>query len=341
MGLVPLATQSDHSYTAFQTTAETSLPRPRIVVPDDYPSVLTGTRAEAGLRTLGDVTLYTERGADDEAELIRRVGDAEVVLNIRAHARFTARVLESCPRLRIISIWGTGTDHVDLDACRARGVAVVGTPGVNAHAVAEHAVALMLAALRRITTLDAELRRGEWARAPIAQLEGKTVGVVGFGAIGRRAAKLASAFGARVLVTTAGPDHGRADAAGARHASIESLLADSDIVTLHLRLDPSTAGYLTRERLALMKRTSVLVNTARGALVDRDALLDALRGARIACAALDVFHEEPLPPSDPLRALPNVVLTPHIAGNTPEVIASGLELAVHNVAQFLRGTAAT
>lgn len=244
-------------------------------------------------------------------------------------------MLAACPRLRLISIWGTGTDHVDLDACRARGVAVVGTPGVNAHAVAEHAITLALVLLRRVVALDAGMKAGEWARAPIAQLEGRTVGVVGLGAIGRRVARLAGAFGARVLATTAGADRGRAAATGARAAPIEELLAAADVVSLNLRLDASTTGYLGRERLALMKPEAFLVNTARAALVDREALLDALASGRLAGAGLDVFHDEPLSPDDPLRRLPNVVLTPHVAGNTPEVIRDGLALAVRNVEQFL------
>src|SRR5262245_25323141 len=120
----------------------------RIVVPDDFPPALTGSSAEARLRALGEVAIHTERGADQEAELIRRIGDAEVVINIRAHAHFTDRVVTEASRLRLISIWGTGVDNVDLEACRQRGVVVTNTPGVNADAVAEHTVALMLAVMR-------------------------------------------------------------------------------------------------------------------------------------------------------------------------------------------------
>lgn len=311
-------------------------PRIRIVVPDDFPPVLSGSPAAARLRTLGDVTVHTEQGADNEAELARRIGDAEAVVNIRAHARFTARVLAECPNLRLISIWGTGTDHVDLEACRARGIAVVSTPGANAHAVAEHAIALMLAALRRIPATDADLRAGRWARDPIAQLEGRMVGLAGLGAIGRRVAHLAAAFGAKLLAHTQTPDHGRAAAVGARAVPLDALLRESDVVTLHLRLDEDTRGILGRDRLALMKPAAWLINTARGALVDRNALIEALRTNRIAGAALDVFHDEPLPADDALRSLPNVVLTPHVAGNTPEVIAAGLDLAVQNVEQFVK-----
>ena len=309
----------------------------RIVVPDDFPAALTGTPAERQLRALGDVTVYTERGADREAELIRRIADADIVVNIRAHARISAEVLAACDRLRLISVWGTGTDHIDLDACRARGVTVTNTPGVNAHAVAEHTMALMLAVMRRIPAMDAGVRAGQWPRGQLVQLEGKTLGIVGLGAVGRRVAALAAPFGMRLLASTHGDDAGRAAALGARHVPIEALLRESDVVSLHLRLSDQTTRYLSRERLALMKPSAFLINTARADLVDRDALVDALRSGRLAGAGLDVFHEEPIRVDDPLLALPNVVLTPHNAGMTHEVIDVGLHRAVENVACYLRG----
>jgi D-3-phosphoglycerate dehydrogenase / 2-oxoglutarate reductase len=311
------------------------VPRPRIVVPDDFPSVFAGTPAERELNALGDVAVFSERGADREDELIRRVADAEVVVNLRAHARFSSRLLAACGRLRLISVWGTGTDHIDLDAARSRGVSVASTPGINAHAVAEHTIALMLAVTRRIAEMDAAVRAGQWPRGLLAQLEGKTVGIVGLGAIGRRVATLAAPFGVRLLAATLDDDGGRAASVGARHVPIDTLLRESDVVTLHWRLGDATRGYFTRERLASMKPTAYLINTARAALVDRDALVDALRESLIAGAGLDVFHEEPVPAGDPLLALPNVVLTPHNAGATPEVIDAGLRQTVRNVADFL------
>jgi lactate dehydrogenase-like 2-hydroxyacid dehydrogenase len=316
---------------------ETVIRRSRIVVPDDFPPVFTGTVAERQLRALGDVTVYTERGADRESELIRRIADADVVVNIRAHARISAAVLEACDRLRLISVWGTGTDHIDLVACRARGVTVTNTPGVNAHAVAEHTMALMLAVTRRIPEMDAGVRAGQWPRGTLVQLEGKTLGILGLGAVGRRVAMLAAPFGMRLLASTHGDDAGRAAALGARHVPIETLLRESDIVSLHLRLSGETMGYVSRERLALMKATAFLINTARGGLVDRDALVDALRNGRLAGAGLDVFHEEPARADDPLLSLPNAVLTPHNAGTTPEVVDVGLRRAVENIAAYLRG----
>ena len=198
-------------------------------------------------------------------------------------------------------------------------------------------MALMLSITRRIPQLDARMRSGEWPRGLSAQLEGKTLGIVGLGAIGSRVARLAQAFGMKILVTTAGADQGRSAALGARHVSLDELLRQSDVVSLHLRLNDETRGIVGREQLGLLKPTAYLVNTARGALIDRDALLDALQHERIAGAALDVFGEEPLPAEDSLRSLPNVVLTPHNAGVTPEVIAEGLRRAVENVQRFLEG----
>jgi len=307
----------------------------KIVVPDDFPRVLAGTAAEPQLRALGDVTIFTDRGANEEAELVRRVHDADAVLTLRAYSRFSERVLAECSSLQLISIWGTGTDNVDLNACRARGIAVKNTPGVNANAVAEHTLALMLAITRRIPAMDRGVRDGQWPRALLVQLEGKTLGVVGLGAIGRRVASLAAAFGMNVLATSWGPDDGRAASVGARHVALETLLRESDIVSLHLRLTAESNGMLDRERLAMMKPSAFLINTARGALMDRDALIAALRDGRLAGAGLDVFHEEPIPADDPLLALSNVVFTPHNAGTTQEVIDLGLGRAVENIAAFL------
>jgi phosphoglycerate dehydrogenase-like enzyme len=308
----------------------------KIVVPDDFPVILTGSLAEEQLRSLGDVTIRTERGANEETELARRVRGADAVLSLRAYSRFSEHVLAQCPSLRLLSIWGTGTDNVDLTACSARGITVTNTPGVNANAVAEQTLALMLAVTRRIPEMDRIVRDGQWPRAMLLQLEGKTLGIVGLGAIGRRVAALASAFGMRVLVKSWGADGGRAAAIGAHSVSLDTLLRESDIVSLHLRLTDETKGLLGRERLATMKPSAFLINTARGALVDRDALLDVLRSKKIAGAGLDVFHEEPIGGDDPLLAIPNVVLTPHNAGTTQEVIDLGLRRAVENVARFVR-----
>jgi phosphoglycerate dehydrogenase-like enzyme len=308
-----------------------------IVVPDDFPSVFEGSAAHERARTLGEVTVYTARGADQEEELIRRIGRARVAINIRAHARFSDTVFAKCPTLKLVSVWGTGTDNIDLGAAGMRGVTVCNTPGTNAFAVAEHALALMLAVARRIPLLDREMRQGKWPRELLTQLVGKTLGVFGIGTIGSRVAALGRGIGMTVLGWSAQGDEGRVRAAGATPAPKEEILRTADVVTLHVRLTAETRGFLGRKELALMKPGAILVNTGRGALVERDALLAALRERRLQGAGLDVFHQEPLDPADPLLALPNVVCSPHNAGQTPEVLRDGLLRAVENVEGFIRG----
>ncbi len=308
-----------------------------IVVPDDFPSVFAGTEAEVRAKTLGAVRVFTERGADDEKELIRRIDKAEVAINIRAHARFSDVVFDACPALKLVSVWGTGTDNIDLNAAGMRGVTVCNTPGINAFAVAEHALTLMLVVARKVTLLDREMRAGKWPREMLTQLLGKTLGVFGMGTIGTRMAHLGRAIGMSVLGWSAQGDDARLRAAGVTPASKEEILRTADVVSLHVRLTTETRGFIGRKELGLMKPTAILVNTGRGALVERDALLAALKDRRIMGAGLDVFHQEPVATDDPILTLPNVVCSPHNAGQTPEVIRDGLLAAVLNVEQFLQG----
>jgi D-3-phosphoglycerate dehydrogenase / 2-oxoglutarate reductase len=310
---------------------------PLIAVPDDYPSVFDGTVAHERARTIGEVRVVTARGADDEAELIRRIDRARIAINIRAHARFTDGVFATCKQLKMVSIWGTGTDNVDLDAAGRRGITVTNTPGINAFAVAEHAIALMLTVGRRIPKIDHEMREGKWPRELLTQALGKTLGVFGTGRIGARVIALGQALGMEVLAWSARGDAGHVASLGARAASKEEILRQADVISLHVRLAPETRAFLSRREFALMKRTALLINTGRGPLIEREALLDALRQGRIAGAGLDVFHDEPLRPDDPILRLENVVLSPHNAGQTPEVIRDGLLRAVENVENFLKG----
>jgi D-3-phosphoglycerate dehydrogenase len=298
------------------------------VVPDDFPSVFEGTPAHERLKKLGETRVYPQRGADDPDELIRRIDGAQCVVNIRAHARFTDQVFAACRSLKLVSIWGTGTDNVDLEAAGRRGITVTNTPGINAFAVAEHTLALMLATARKIPRIDREMRGGAWPREMLTQLLGKTLAVFGTGKIGARVAELGRAFGMEVRTWSA---------RGGTGAQKDDLLKAADFVALHLRLAPETRGFLGRRELALMKKTAILVNTGRGALVEREALVEALGQGKIAGAGLDVFHDEPLKPGDPVLGLTNVVLSPHNAGQTPEVIRDGLLRAVENVENFLKG----
>jgi len=305
---------------------------PRIAIPDDAPPVLRASAIWPELAAHAELDYHdTLPGSEDR--LIERIAAAEVVLNIRASSKFTERVLAACPRLRLISVWGTGTDHVDLAAAARHGVTVANTPGVSAISIAEHALALLLAVARRIPQLDAATRRGEWPRGESVELHGKTCGVLGLGAIGRRFARIAAGVGMRVIAWTM---HPRPEL-GVEFVDLDDLYRSSDVISIHMRLSPATEGFIGPRQLALMKPTAILINTARGAIIDEAALIDALAAGRIAGAGLDVFSAEPLPPGHPLAQLPNVVITPHCAGVTPEALEAGLRMAVENIWEFLAG----
>lgn len=307
----------------------------RIAVPDDYPVFLRGTPAEARLRALGDVTIH-DSDPVGAAELIRRCRDAEIVYNTYGRTRFTAEVLDALPKLKLIARPGTGVDGIDLDACRRRGIAVTNLRANDADEIAEHSIALMLCCLRRIPEMDRALRAGIWSADYVRGARGATLGIVGLGAIGTRTAVLGRALGMKVLAWSFGDDGGRAAAAGATRAELDDLLRQSDVVSLHLRVSPDTRGLIDARRLGLMKPGAVLVNTARAALVDRDAMLAALAAGRIV-AGLDVFHTEPLPADDALLSLPNVVMTPHDGSVMPDVIARAVMTAVVNIENWLKG----
>ncbi len=299
-----------------------------IVVPDDFPAVFEGSAAHERAKALGAVRVCGERGADDSVELARRIGGAKVAINIRSYAHFTDAVFADCPHLKLVSIWGVGTDNIDLQCAARRGITVCNTPGANAIAVAEHAMALMLSVARKIPRIDRDMRAGEWPRDMLGQLHGKTLAVLGTGAIGTHVAKLARVFGMTVLEWSAR----RGDL-----AERDDFLKRADFISLHTRLTPQTRGFIGAREFALMKPEAILINTGRGALVDRDALHDALAKQLIAGAGLDVFHDEPMKAGDPILGFANTVLSPHNAGQTPEVRRDGLLLTIKNVERFLAG----
>jgi D-3-phosphoglycerate dehydrogenase len=306
---------------------------PKIVVPDDAPPVLGPSTAIAQLRERADLAYYDTLPGSEEA-LAARIAGFPVVVNIRSSTRFTGSLFARSPELRLLSIWGTGTDNVDLAAAARHGVTVTNTPGVSAISIAEHALALMLAVARSIPLLDARVRGGEWPRGGYRQLHGKTLGIIGLGAIGRHFARIGAGIGMRVIAWTMHPNA----ELGFTLTALDELLRAADVVSLHLRLSDQTRGFLGARELGLMKPSAILINTARGPIVDEAALVDALRGRRIAGAGLDVFDTEPLPAGHPFTQLDNVVLSPHSAGNTPEALEAGLQLAVENVWRFLEGS---
>jgi phosphoglycerate dehydrogenase-like enzyme len=248
---------------------------------------------------------------------------------------FTAEVFSASPELRVIARLGVGVDSIDLDAATQAGVLVTTTPGLNDETCADHAVALLLAASRRIVEHDASVRRGEWDRGGALtpwNLHGKRVGVVGYGRIGRSVVRRLRGFGTeiRVFDPVAAPDDGLAC------PTLEALLGWADAITLHAPLTPATQSLIGAAELAVMRPGAILVNTSRGGLVEEDALVDALASGRLRAAALDVFRDEP--PSNPvLRTLPNVVLSPHIGGLSVEAIHAMASQCVQQVLDVLDG----
>jgi len=309
---------------------------PRIIIPDDFPPVVTGSAAEEEIRSLGELKIFCSK-AETEDELIGRLMESEAVLSTRAFTHLSRKVLCSCPKLRMISILGAGTDNVDLKTAAELGITVTNTPGANALAVAEHTVALLFSLARQIPLLDREVRAGNWPRVDMIQLSGKVMGLLGLGAIGGHVARLARALGMEVIAWTMHPSPERAEKSGVRFTSREDFLKNSDALSLHLRLNDETRGFLRREDFDRMKPSAFLINTARAALIEPGSLYEALRLRKIAGAALDVFDREPLPADDPLTGLPNVILTAHCAALTPEATRNSLKMAIENIGRFLGG----
>ncbi|GBD31678.1 D-3-phosphoglycerate dehydrogenase [bacterium HR33] len=241
-------------------------------------------------------------------------------LVVRSETRVTRELLEAAPELKVVARAGIGVDNIDVEAATWRGIAVLNAPAGNTVSAAEHAIGLLLALVRRIPWADRSMRCGEWDRQRFQgiELRGKTLGIVGLGRIGAHVATLARGFGMRLLAHDPHITEARARELGAELVSLEELLQRADVVTLHLPLTPETRNLLDAKRLALMKPTAVLINAARGGLVDEQALLEALEKGKLAGAALDVFETEPLPPDSPLRKAERVILTPHLAGSTVE-----------------------
>ncbi|HKU87368.1 MAG TPA: NAD(P)-dependent oxidoreductase [Casimicrobiaceae bacterium] len=239
--------------------------------------------------------------------------DADVA--IIDHTGLPEPVARQCPRLRHVVFLGTGArSYMNPDVLAELGIAVHTIKGYGDTAVAEHAIALMWAAARELARMDREVRGGSWVRTEGVQLTGKTLGLIGFGSIAAEVARIAKGSGLRVIAWNRTPK----ECSGVTFVSLERLLADSDVVSLHLLLTDETRGFLSRTRIAAMRPGAILVNTARGALVDEAAMIDALRAGHLRHAALDVYEVEPLPGGHPLTTLPNVTLSAHSAFRTPE-----------------------
>jgi D-3-phosphoglycerate dehydrogenase / 2-oxoglutarate reductase len=310
-------------------------------------------RAETG--SLLDIT---ERSLDwpvvpfgDVAEVREAAGTEEIMLElvpgieiaVTEMAPFTARVIAAAEALRLIVVCRGGPVNVNLQAATARGIPVCFTPGRNAAATAEYTIGLLLAALRRLAEGHGDLLRGVWRGDFYAydeagiELEGKTVGLVGFGAVGRRVARVLNAFNATVLVADPYVDADDVAEVGATLVTLDELLPRAEVLSLHARLTPETRRMIGPVEIARLPRGAVLVNAARGGLLDQDALCDALESGQLRAAALDVYDPEPPPPDSRLFSTPHLVLSPHLAGASRETAERAAVIAAGEVGRFVRG----
>ena len=310
----------------------------RIAVLDDWQNVAKSSADWSTLEARGDVRFFHDPFASED-DAARALADFDIVLATRERTPFPRSLVERLPKLRMFSLTGARAGLIDIAALQARGVIVCYTGGgPSHHSTAEIAVGLMLAAARRIPQADAAVRAGHFQRGTQAGfvLARKTIGLIGLGRIGTLMATYCNALGMRVLAWSANLTDERAKAANATRTEKEALLAASDVVSLHLVLSDRTRGTLGASDLARMKPGAILVNTARAALVDEKALIDAVTSGRI-FAALDVFHREPLPLDDPLVRCPNTVLTPHLGYSALDVYAEYYSHLVENALAFLDG----
>jgi D-3-phosphoglycerate dehydrogenase len=272
----------------------------------------------------------------DELDGTAETEDARALI-VRNRTRVDGALLDRLPRLEVVGRAGVGLDNIDLDACTAAGVVVTYAPGENADSTAEHTLALALAAAHRVAELDRSVRRGEWDRRMGRELSGGVWGVVGFGRIGRRVAALAQGIGMTVLAADPAVGAAEAVAEGADLVPLDRLLAQALVVSVHVPLVDGARGLIGARELALMRPEAVLVNSARGGVVDEAALAGALRDGRIAGAGLDVREQEPPPRPDPLATLENAVLTPHVAALTHEAQQRVLQRVARDVRAVLSG----
>jgi len=308
----------------------------RVVILDDYEGIAASAPAFEKLKTRTDVVVMRSR-LKNKAELGNALREAQVILLLRERTQLGEEELALAPALKFIAQTGKTTHHLDLPTINRRRIALSVTLADNSISTIELTMALILNVMRQISLVDRKMRTEPWPAIPGKVLEGKTVGVVGLGRIGSQVARLCLAFKARVLASGKTLTDERAQAAGATRVSLETLLRESDVVTIHVPLKPETRGLIGEKELALMRPGAFLINTARGPIVSQAALVRALEQGHLGGVGLDVYDEEPLPFDNPLRRFDNVVLLPHRGYATVEVLRERFDHAIQNILSYLDG----
>jgi phosphoglycerate dehydrogenase-like enzyme len=307
-----------------------------VVVLDDFEQLASTVPAYEKLKARARVTILSER-LDSLAKLEQKLRQADCILLMRERTRLGDKELSLLPRLKFIAQTGRTSAHLDLPTATRRGIAVAGTPSDNGTSTKELTVGLILGLLRKIPQVDRHMREETWPAVAGRLLEGKTVGILGFGRIGKEVARIIKLFNTRILAYSRTLTAEQAAHVGAESVTIEILLKHSDIISLHVPLNPNTRGMIGEKELAMMKPGALLVNTSRGPLVAEQALIGALQTGRLGGAALDVFDTEPLPMDHALRRFDNVILLSHRGYATVEVLRERYEQAMENILSFLDG----
>ncbi|RHK06033.1 D-2-hydroxyacid dehydrogenase [Enterococcus casseliflavus] len=313
----------------------------KIVVLDGY-ALNPGDLSWQGFEELGEVTVYDRTSYTDKQEIIERIGDAEAILTNKTP--ITADVLKACPQLTYIGVLATGYNVVDLAAAKEQGVTVTNIPSYSTNAVAQATFALLLEVTNQVGHHNRSVHQGDWQtskdfsywQTPLMELAGKTIGLIGYGAIAQAVATIAHAFQLKVIYFNHRPKPAQAD--WAKQVSLAELYQEADIISLHVPQFPETEKMIDRTALAQMKSSAILINTARGGLIDEAAVAEALQTGQIAALAADVVSKEPIAADNPLLQAPNCYLTPHIAWAPVETRRRLMGIAVANLSGFKAGT---
>lgn len=313
----------------------------KIVVLDGY-ALNPGDLSWQGFEELGEVTVYDRTSYTDKQEIIERIGDAEAILTNKTP--ITADVLKACPQLTYIGVLATGYNVVDLAAAKEQGITVTNIPSYSTNAVAQATFALLLEVTNQVGHHNRSVHQGDWQtskdfsywQTPLMELAGKTIGLIGYGAIAQAVATITHAFQLKVIYFNHRPKPAQAD--WAKQVSLAELYQEADIISLHVPQFPETEKMIDRTALAQMKSSAILINTARGGLIDEGAVAEALQTGQIAALAADVVSKEPIAADNPLLQAPNCYLTPHIAWAPVETRRRLMGIAVANLSGFKAGT---
>jgi len=308
----------------------------RVAVLDDFEKLADSAPAYEKLKERAEVTILSRR-LDTPDKIEQALRDADCLLLMRERTRLGDKEFSLLPRLKLISQTGRTSKHLDIESATRRGIAVAGTPSDNGLTTKELTIGLIIALMRKIPLVDRRMREESWPPIPGLTLDGKTIGVLGFGRIGKEVARIIKLFNTRVIAYARTLTSEKTAPWGVECVSFEALLRESDLITVHVPLNANTRGMIGEKEIAAMKPGALLVNTSRGALISEPALIRALQTGHLGGAALDVYDIEPLPLESPLRRLDNTILLPHRGYATVEILRERYSLAMENILAFMDG----